>query len=192
MLSRKLLLGLAPLLAVIALSVVPAMAQASPEWLVAGKAIPAGGKVAIKSHGGPFVLRTVGGGEITCTTLKDTGELFSGSPGTGLAFLLFTGCSSSICPGTLTIDEFHIIFTLLSLTDLSIFLLELEPVLVLCNGTLIGEIEETSLGAGFLATVSGKKLVFNKAGNLTFAGEEATVTGEDEQEGTSGESITVS
>lgn len=82
MLSRKLLLGLAPLLAVIALSVVPAMAQASPEWLVAGKAIPAGGKVAIKSHGGPFVLRTVGGGEITCTTLKDTDELFSGSPGT--------------------------------------------------------------------------------------------------------------
>ena len=190
MLTKRTLAGLAPLLAVIAFAVVPAMAQASPEWLVAGNAIPAGGKVTIKSHGGPFVLQTTGGGEIKCSTLTDTGELFAGSPGTGEATLTFTGCTSNVCPPPVVIHPGVILLDLMTLTEILILLMTLPE--VLCNGVSAGFVEESTAEAGVVGSVSGKKLVFSKAGNLSFGGEEATITGEDEQEGTKGESITVS
>jgi hypothetical protein len=193
MLSKRTLAGLLPLVAVVAFAMVPAMAQASPEFLVNGAKFT--GSLSVKSHGTKtFTLETAGGGSVSCTTLTDEGTLTGGSPGTGLSFLTFTGCSSPACPSpnVVTVDEFHVTFTLLSTTDADFFLLPGEPPLVLCNGLLLGEVTETTAGAGFLATVSGKKFVFSKAGNLTFAGEAATITGEDEQEGLNGEVITVS
>lgn len=186
MLSRKLLLGLAPLLAVIALSVVPAMAQAL-EWLVGGKPITAA--TAVESSGGPFVLKTAKGGQITCTTLADHGEIFPTTPPTGLVFLLFTGCSSALCPGTLTIEEeIHVELLVITATEIHIDLL--APIGVFCNGTSIGEVKETTLGNGIKGEINKDALIFEESGNLTFRGEASTITGEDVQL-SNGEEVTV-
>jgi hypothetical protein len=197
MLSKRTLAGLAPLLAVIAFAIAPALAQASPEWLVGtpGTAIPAGGSVAVVSHGGPFVLKAHSGAEVKCTTLADKGSLFAGSPGTGDVTLTFTGCTNTSCPSTgheVVVHPVLVLLELMSLTE--ILVIFSEPVEILCLGSRLGLVEETAEGEGVAGAVSGKKLVFTKAGNLSFSEEAgATITGEDEQEGEAAkEAITVS
>jgi hypothetical protein len=98
--SKKFLISLAPLLAIAAFAVTPAIAQAAPQWYSNGKLIPAGEVVPVQTNGA--LTFTVAKKSIKCM-LRDfeTVENPAGGPGTDLMLrFALTNCVSKVplCP----------------------------------------------------------------------------------------------
>jgi hypothetical protein len=100
--SKKILISIAPLFAVAAFAVMPAVAQAQFHWYSNGKIIKAGTKVAVTTHSAPLGLDfTFLGVTITCT-VKDKGTVTNPTGGGAgvdeITEFAYTECTPSVPP----------------------------------------------------------------------------------------------
>jgi len=99
---RKIFIGLAPLLAVAALTV-PAAASAAPQWFVNGSELKEGKTVDVVTWG--LLSLKSAAGEITCKTIDSAENIGGGAGGPGKDIVktaIFYDCVSAGCPGTIT------------------------------------------------------------------------------------------
>ncbi|MGO9322414.1 MAG: hypothetical protein ACLQBY_16655 [Solirubrobacteraceae bacterium] len=214
---KKLLISLAPLLAVVAFAVMPAMAQAetrsygtcatgTPETkppcktgehftpFAEGVRIPVVSTIVSAN----FVLEneaeTAG---ITCTTFENAGFVWNtaGDIGHSHLILVFDGCTGSgtlatVCKAPNIPNGNGIIEGVV--TDEVISETEVEVTIesgfnVKCGTTELGDV--TGKVKGTVVASKGYELEFVKAKGLLFAGEKSTITGTDATETTSGKKV---
>jgi hypothetical protein len=107
--SKKILMSLAPLLAVAAFAVAPAVAQAQPHWYSNGKKLGST-KVAVTTHSTPAGLSFDSLGHHSVCTVSDTGHIWNpagGGAGLGeINTFVLTPCVATppICPAGTTLE----------------------------------------------------------------------------------------
>jgi hypothetical protein len=103
---KKILISLAPLLAVAAFAVLPAVASAAPHWYSNGTRIPFRNtpKVAVTTHSTPAGLSLVALGHTINCTVKDTGNIWNpANEGAGKDEI--TGFTNEACVATPPVCE---------------------------------------------------------------------------------------
>lgn len=147
MLSKRMLAALAPLLAVAAFAVIPAMAQAAPHWYRNGARLTFGGAhVPVTTHSTPAGLTLLApGAEVKCT-VKDTGDIWNPAltmPGLD-EVLTFenTACAPSVPPckagETVTLDAEKLPWATHLIAGAPIRdAIEGVTISILCNGVLL-------------------------------------------------------
>lgn len=103
MLHKKLLMGIAPLLAVAAFAVAPAMASAAPQWHRNGVLIPEGEHVPVATYG-HLTLTASNGASVSCDVI-DKGHVWN-EGGVGMDSIEAfdnENCTSNFCPVEVTV-----------------------------------------------------------------------------------------
>ena len=217
--SRKFVFALiAPVLAVAAFVVMPAMASAAPAWYLClnlgegnGKytnqhcnvlggeeawewmELKTGESAMITSHGTTSFSLVTGPNTITCTTLKDEGTITGGRPGTDTTTLHFSGCSlNGVCP----INPISgTVSSALEGAGPIFDRISINPAApFVIEGTAgSAPCPEGPIGivtGSAAGEVNGSKLVFAAVGGLEFNGEPSTIEGTDVQETLEGGLVT--
>jgi hypothetical protein len=203
---KKLMIGVAPLLAVAAFMVVPAMASAQPVWTVNGKPlVKPDAPVPVASFGGPATLE-YSGKTITCNTVDDEGYLlppetlfprlpeppFTNSTGQDEDDIYFLECENNLGEPvtvknpvevvTFLVEEGgNIVNKYLSASGTDVFA-ELE------NPTGSG-LKKVTGSVPVSGVVNGNKLEFEESENLEIENEKAAFKLTTEQFGIHGEEI---
>ena len=174
---RKLLIGVAPLLAVVVLAVAPAIAQAEPHWYLGSTPLKEGKKMAVKTEG--KLLFSIPGTTIMVScTVKDVEVLLNpvgGGAGVDVmkAFKL-SGCGPNPCPVNSAGVQGALKVTALKLPWAS-RLVEIPPIADEISGI---ELVFSCKKTGVLTTVSGTLFPWvNPGGFLEFTTATGTLSG---------------
>jgi hypothetical protein len=196
---RKLMIGLAPLLALLAFAVVPAMASAQtleygicekgtpetkPPCEKAGeKFVPFAAPTEVTTKGKNFELESAIG-TVSCKTLKDEGTLENvGGVGHSKEILEFSKCTAVVEGKTCKVANVAGEVTDQVISETEVRVTVVEPGFPItftgkpagCPDGTIGDVTGSTVGK-----VVGNEVEFVKAGGLKFLGAEAFITGSDE------------
>jgi len=164
---RKLLLSLAPAVAMVALAVMPAISQASPHWYKNGVIVTK--RTSVKTSGTlTFSLPAAGVEPVTCT-LKDAEKIENpaeGGPGIDeMTSFHLTKCGPSPCPLNTKGNRPAVTATALN-TPWKTELVEVPPIADEIKGM---ELEVSCKGSGRLFLFSGNLRPWVGAGLLEFS-----------------------
>jgi len=173
---RRGLIRFAPLLAVVALAVAPAVAQAEPHWYLGSSPLKEGKKMAVKTEG-KLLFSIPGTTILVSCTVKDVEVLLNptgGGAGTdSMKAFKLSGCGPNPCPVNSAGVQGALKITALKLPWAS-RLVEIPPIADEISGI---ELVFSCKKTGVLTTVSGTLFPWVNLGFLEFTSATGTLSG---------------